>query len=82
MNSVKQLQTNSKPAERPQSLKTTAGPAVQRQGLKTGGAVEADWDSDQGAPVAQQMLSFVIDDPDFENEEFDRPKIKKVENHF
>lgn len=66
VNSVKPLQTRSKPAERPQSLKTTAGPAVQRQGLKTGDAVEA-----------QQMLSFVMDDPYFENEEFDRPKIKK-----
>ncbi|KAF4113881.1 rab-like protein 6 isoform X2 [Onychostoma macrolepis] len=81
VNSVKQLQTKSKPAERPQSLKTTAGPAVQRQGLKTGGAVEADSDSDQDqdqeAPVAQQMLSFVMDYPDFENEEFDGPKIKK-----
>ncbi|XP_016389712.1 rab-like protein 6 [Sinocyclocheilus rhinocerous] len=75
VNSVKQLQTKSKPAERPQSLKTPAGPAVQR--LKTGGAVEADSDSDQEAPVAQQMLSFVMDDPDFKNEEFDGHKIKK-----
>ncbi|XP_043095526.1 rab-like protein 6 isoform X2 [Puntigrus tetrazona] len=75
VNSVKQLQTKSKAAERPQSLKTPAGPAV--QGLKTGGAVEADSESDQEAPVAQQMLSFVLDDPDFENEEFEAPKIKK-----
>ncbi|XP_059405425.1 rab-like protein 6 isoform X2 [Carassius carassius] len=64
VNSVKQLQTKSRPAERPQSLKTPAGAAVQR--LKTGGADEA-----------QQMLSFVMDDPDFEKEEFDGPKIKK-----
>ncbi|XP_016136153.1 rab-like protein 6 [Sinocyclocheilus grahami] len=75
VNSVKQLQTKSKLAERPQSLKTPAGPAVQR--LKTGGAVEADSDSDQEAPVAQQMLSFVMDDPDFKNKEFDGHKIKK-----
>lgn len=73
MNSFKQLQTKSRPAERPQSLKTPAGAAVQR--LKTGGAVEADSD-------AQQTISFVMDDPDFENEDFDRAKIKKVENHF
>ncbi|XP_050966442.1 rab-like protein 6 isoform X2 [Labeo rohita] len=77
VNSVKQLQTKSKPAERPQSLKTTAGPAVQQQGLKTGGAVEADSDSDHEAPVTHQMLSFVMDDPDFEDEELDRSKIKK-----
>uniref|UniRef100_A0A9J8CS34 RAB, member RAS oncogene family-like 6a n=1 Tax=Cyprinus carpio carpio TaxID=630221 RepID=A0A9J8CS34_CYPCA len=68
VNSVKQLQTKSRPAERPQSLKTPAGAAVQR--LKTGGAVEADSD-------AQQTISFVMDDPDFENEDFDRAKIKK-----
>uniref|UniRef100_A0A673JXG2 RAB, member RAS oncogene family-like 6a n=2 Tax=Sinocyclocheilus rhinocerous TaxID=307959 RepID=A0A673JXG2_9TELE len=77
VNSVKQLQTKSKPAERPQSLKTTAGPAVQREGLKTGGAVEANSDSDQEAPVANQIISFVMDDPDFENEELDVPNIKK-----
>ncbi|XP_016296804.1 rab-like protein 6 [Sinocyclocheilus anshuiensis] len=77
VNSVKQLQTKSKPAERPQSLKTTAGPAVQREGLKTGGAVEANSDSDQEAPVAHQIISFVMDDPDFENEELDVPNIKK-----
>uniref|UniRef100_A0A8C2C0K5 RAB, member RAS oncogene family-like 6a n=1 Tax=Cyprinus carpio TaxID=7962 RepID=A0A8C2C0K5_CYPCA len=68
VNSVKQLQTKSRPAERPQSLKTPAGAAVQR--LKTGGAVDADSD-------AQQTISFVMDDPDFENEDFDRAKIKK-----
>ncbi|XP_042579396.1 rab-like protein 6 [Cyprinus carpio] len=68
VNSFKQLQTKSRPAERPQSLKTPAGAAVQR--LKTGGAVEADSD-------AQQTISFVMDDPDFENEDFDRAKIKK-----
>ncbi|XP_056313255.1 rab-like protein 6 isoform X2 [Danio aesculapii] len=77
LNSVKQLQTKSKAAERPQSLKTTAGPAVQRASLKTGGTVEADSDSDREAPVAQQMLSFVMDDPDFESEEIDVPKAKK-----
>ncbi|XP_073689165.1 rab-like protein 6, partial [Garra rufa] len=77
VNSVKQLQIKSKPAERPQSLKTTAAPAVQPQRLKTGGAVEADSDSEHEAQVTHQMLSFVMDDPDFENEELDGPKIKK-----
>ncbi|KAK2910894.1 hypothetical protein QQF64_026476 [Cirrhinus molitorella] len=77
VNSVKQLQTKSKPAERPQSLKTTAGPAVQQQSLKTGGAIEANSDSDHEAQVTHQMLSFVMDDPDFENEELDGPKVKK-----
>lgn len=77
LNSIKQLQTKSKAAERPQSLKTTAGPAVQRASLKTGGAVEADSDSDREAPVAQQMLSFVLDDPDFDSEEIDVCKVKK-----
>ncbi|XDV21499.1 hypothetical protein PO909_026591 [Leuciscus waleckii] len=67
VNSIKHLQTMSKPAERPQSLKTKAGPA----GLKTGGAVEVHSDSD-----APQMLSFAMDDPDFESEEFGVHKIK------
>ncbi|KAK7172564.1 hypothetical protein R3I93_002623 [Phoxinus phoxinus] len=65
VNSIKHLQTMSRPAERPQSLKTTAGPA----GLKTGGAVEVHSDD-------QQMLSFAMDDPDFESEEFGVHKIK------
>lgn len=78
MNSVKHQQSWSKPVERPQSL----GSVVQRKGRKTGGAVEIGSDSDDhDAPVAQQMLSFVMDDPDFESEELDVPKIKKVENH-
>ncbi|XP_067295727.1 rab-like protein 6 isoform X2 [Pseudorasbora parva] len=77
VNSIKPLQTMSKPAERPQSLKTTAGPAVQRHGLKTGGAVEVNSDSDREALGAQQMLSFVMDDPDFESEEPGVHKIKK-----
>ncbi|XP_051552328.1 rab-like protein 6 [Myxocyprinus asiaticus] len=77
VNSLRQQQTKLKPAERPQSLKTTAGPAVQRQGQKTGGAIEAHSDSDHEVPVAQQMLSFVMDDPDFDIEEHDVPQVKK-----
>lgn len=37
-----------------------------------------DSDTDHEAPVAQQMLSFVMDDPDFESEGSDTPQIIKV----
>lgn len=37
-----------------------------------------DSDTDHEAPVAQQMLSFVMDDPDFESEASDTPQIMKV----
>ncbi|XP_054628818.1 rab-like protein 6 isoform X7 [Dunckerocampus dactyliophorus] len=36
-----------------------------------------DSDTDADTPMAQQMLSFVMDDPDFESEAFDTPKIEK-----
>lgn len=36
---------------------------------------KTDSDSDPEAPVAQQMLSFVMDDPDFESEASDTPKV-------
>lgn len=35
-------------------------------------------DTDGDAPVAKQMLSFVMDDPDFESEESDTQKAAKV----
>lgn len=41
----------------------------------TPGAEDSDTDE---APVAQQMLSFVMDDPDFESEASDTPQIIKV----
>lgn len=48
------------------------------QGKKKGSTPKAeDSDSDPEAPVAQQMLSFVMDDPDFESEASDTPKIAK-----
>ncbi|XP_030631178.1 rab-like protein 6 [Chanos chanos] len=76
-NVVKPQQSKTKPAERPQSLKTTAS-SKQRASGKTGGAVEAESsDTEPEAPVAQQMLSFVMDDPDFESEETDVLKPKK-----
>ncbi|XP_035021794.1 rab-like protein 6 isoform X3 [Hippoglossus stenolepis] len=47
-----------------------------RQGKKKGNTPKAeDSDTDPEAPVAQQMLSFVMDDPDFESEASDTPKI-------
>uniref|UniRef100_A0A3B4TTC5 RAB, member RAS onco family like 6 n=1 Tax=Seriola dumerili TaxID=41447 RepID=A0A3B4TTC5_SERDU len=50
-------------------------PALQ-QGKKKGNTPKTeDSDTDPEAPVAQQMLSFVMDDPDFESEASDTPKI-------
>ncbi|XP_023651349.1 rab-like protein 6 isoform X3 [Paramormyrops kingsleyae] len=49
-----------------------------RHGKKKGGAAESDSsDTDPEAPVAKQLLSFVMDDPDFESEESDTQKINK-----
>lgn len=48
-------------------------------GKKKGSTPKAeDSDTDPEAPVAQQMLSFVMDDPDFESEASDTPRIAKV----
>nr|XP_055054088.1 rab-like protein 6 [Misgurnus anguillicaudatus]XP_055054089.1 rab-like protein 6 [Misgurnus anguillicaudatus] len=69
VNSVREQQTWSKAAERSQNMR----PALRPLGQKIGGA---DSDSDHEAPGAKQMLSFVMDDPDFESEEI-LPKIKK-----
>lgn len=69
VNSVREQQTWSKAVERSQNTR----PALQPLGQKIGGA---DSDSDHEAPGATQMLSFVMDDPDFESEEI-LPKIKK-----
>ncbi|XP_076140964.1 rab-like protein 6 [Alosa pseudoharengus] len=80
MNSVLKPQpAKTKAVERLATLKTkAASPAPQRQAKKTGGAVEAESsDSDHGGPVAKQMLSFVMDDPDFESEDVEIPKAKK-----
>ncbi|MEQ2198124.1 hypothetical protein XENOCAPTIV_008250, partial [Xenoophorus captivus] len=54
-------------------------PPTRLQGRKKGSTRRAeDSDTDPEAPVAQQMLSFVMDDPDFESEASDTPKIAKV----
>ncbi|KAG7480494.1 hypothetical protein MATL_G00056710 [Megalops atlanticus] len=49
-----------------------------RHSRKKGGAAEVESsDTDPDAPVAKQLLSFVMDDPDFESEESDTQKKKK-----
>lgn len=58
----------------PITLTLTSAPAValEQPGLprgEKGGTPGVDSDSDPGAPVAEQMLSFVMDDLDFESEE-------------
>ncbi|XP_038129805.1 rab-like protein 6 isoform X2 [Cyprinodon tularosa] len=53
-------------------------PAAPPAGRRGGGPARAeDSDSEPEAPVAQQMLSFVMDDPDFESEASDTPKTAK-----
>lgn len=59
-----------------------AEPLSQHQGKKKGDTPKADEsDTDPEAPVAQQMLSFVMDDPDFDSEASDTPKISKVKEN-
>ncbi|XP_047447475.1 rab-like protein 6 isoform X2 [Mugil cephalus] len=63
-------------------ISLTLTPAAEQpgrhQGKKKGNTPKADdSDTDPEAPVAQQMLSFVMDDPDFESEASDTPKIAK-----
>ncbi|XP_048876844.1 rab-like protein 6 isoform X7 [Brienomyrus brachyistius] len=49
-----------------------------RHGKKKGDVAESDdSDTDPEAPVAKQLLSFVMDDPDFESEGSDTQKINK-----
>uniref|UniRef100_A0A671UYI4 RAB, member RAS onco family like 6 n=1 Tax=Sparus aurata TaxID=8175 RepID=A0A671UYI4_SPAAU len=55
---------------------TPAEQPARPQGKKKGSTPKAeDSDTDPEAPVAQQMLSFIMDDPDFESEASDTPKI-------
>lgn len=61
------------------TLIPTAEQPPWQQGKKKGNTPKTeDSDTDPEAPVAQQMLSFVMDDPDFESEASDTPKIAKV----
>lgn len=57
-------------------LSPTHAPAPSKRASKKKGETESS-DTDLEAPVAEQMLSFVMDDPDFDSEEFETPKKKK-----
>ncbi|XP_041855570.1 rab-like protein 6 isoform X2 [Melanotaenia boesemani] len=60
------------------ALTPAAEQPARHQGKKKGNTPKAeDSDTDPEAPVAQQMLSFIMDDPDFESEASDTPKITK-----
>ncbi|XP_053727554.1 rab-like protein 6 isoform X1 [Synchiropus splendidus] len=63
------------------SISLTLTPAAEQPGRphekKSSPSRAEDSDTDPEAPVAQQMLSFVMDDPDFESEASDTPKVVK-----
>ncbi|XP_061881398.1 rab-like protein 6 isoform X1 [Entelurus aequoreus] len=66
-----------KPTSAPIFLTLT--PTSEQQGKKMGiSPMAEDSDTDPEVPVAQQMLSFVMDDPDFESEAFNTPKVEKT----
>nr|XP_043882184.1 rab-like protein 6 isoform X2 [Solea senegalensis] len=58
-------------------LPAAAPPSRHQSKKKTSAAKVDESDTDAETPVAQQMLSFVMDDPDFESEVLDTPKIVK-----
>ncbi|XP_057688663.1 rab-like protein 6 isoform X2 [Corythoichthys intestinalis] len=58
-------------------IPTVEQPTQQQVKKKGVAAITGDSDTDPEGPVAQQMLSFVMDDPDFESEASDTPKIIK-----
>ncbi|CAL1615222.1 unnamed protein product [Knipowitschia caucasica] len=58
-------------------ISLTLTPVSQPQSRKKPSANKTDSDSDPEAQVAQQMLSFVMDDPDFDSEASDTPKVTK-----
>lgn len=68
------------------AISLTLTPAAEQPpqylGKKKGSTPRAeDSDTDPETPVAQQMLSFVMDDPDFESEASDTPQIVKVKQN-
>ncbi|CAK6959638.1 rab-like protein 6 [Scomber scombrus] len=68
------------PTAAPISLTLTpaAEQPARHQGKKKGSTPKTeDSDTDPEAPFAQQMLSFIMDDPDFESEASDTPKVTK-----
>ncbi|XP_033946781.1 rab-like protein 6 isoform X1 [Pseudochaenichthys georgianus] len=66
----------------PEAISLTLTPAAEllprQQAKKKGSSPRAeDSDTDPEAPAAHQMLSFIMDDPDFESEASDTPKVTK-----
>uniref|UniRef100_A0A8C4ZDH1 RAB, member RAS oncogene family-like 6b n=1 Tax=Gadus morhua TaxID=8049 RepID=A0A8C4ZDH1_GADMO len=57
---------------------TTEQPISRQQGKKKGNSPKAeDSDTETETPVAQQTLSFVMDDPDFESDASETPQVTK-----
>ncbi|XP_053940469.1 rab-like protein 6 isoform X1 [Cuculus canorus] len=61
----------------PKTTSQSKGHALKQKVVKEEKPEESD--SDQEGPIATQMLSFVMDDPDFESEDSDSQKKKKDE---
>ncbi|XP_037652850.1 rab-like protein 6 [Choloepus didactylus] len=59
------------PFKAPTATPHTRGPSLRHAESKEG---QVSSDSDHEGPIAAQMLSFVMDDPDFESEESDTPR--------
>ncbi|KFV77844.1 Rab-like 6 [Struthio camelus australis] len=64
-------------AQAPKTTSQSKGHALKQKVVKEEKPEESD--SDQEGPIATQMLSFVMDDPDFESEESDSQKKKMDE---
>ncbi|XP_054030532.1 rab-like protein 6 [Dryobates pubescens] len=60
------------PAAAPRSAAQSRAQPLRQRGSKEEKPEESD--SDQEGPIATQMLSFVMDDPDFESEDSDSPR--------
>lgn len=65
-------------AQAPKATSQSKGHALKQKVVKEEKPEESD--SDQEGPIATQMLSFVMDDPDFESEDSDSQKKKMVNN--
>ncbi|KAL2092432.1 hypothetical protein ACEWY4_012230 [Coilia grayii] len=61
----------------PASAPTQPDKQSRRREEKEASALAESSDTDGDAPVAKQMLSFVMDDPDFESEDSDTQKVAK-----
>ncbi|XP_057175307.1 rab-like protein 6 isoform X2 [Triplophysa rosa] len=66
------------PHQTPSESGGTAEPRAQHIKEKERSAQVESSDTDQDAPMAKQMLSFIMDDPDFESEEEVEQKLTKV----